>query len=618
MLHSDAPAVAAPIPNSRGCSLKGPSRRSISRSHRQQKADINEAQREEPADINTLESAESQQQCLQKAPEKAAARWTTFPAEAGWTSAVQLEVPPADSIRRSEKPRAKPGTVATVVGSKAIAKAHVEYSFNRQEPSNKNTPASLPEVEDAADPQSVESGAFVQRHRQVQSSEPHAAAVHSHAQQTPPPTRQGFNNEPGRRRSSVNGRQRKAEFPHPRGGSLDRWAWTLVALAALLLRALKEVLAICLWQALQGSLQLMNQLGSRCSVGLHLTAAGLFRRARLGRGRMVIATDALARLTQNSGDLIKHGAATASAAASRAAAEAVAARVAAVNAAATAGSTWNSLVSALWHAPTPATNASEPAGADSETTETLPESQRYVQLTPEEALATACSLWAALHNDAPSRRVGVLQFQDLLRRRLEARNGFLYLIPAEMWEERDGHQRLLTGTPEAAGVHWKEQRCEEPVECETIQVGIVARATRCVRSTIRSTFSACATLLSVLAQELHAACWLVVAEGYRFAKFLGKATTWQLVFLTSLARYIACEATNKAKAIVAWTSERSVFGCDPTSCRTHCSKEYNAKCSVEYDGQSDISRSTGSLEHPHWAFIDSCLPYCDPIPNSVQ
>ncbi|CDJ56117.1 hypothetical protein, conserved [Eimeria maxima] len=77
-------------------------------------------------------------------------------------------------------------------------------------------------------------------------------------------------------------------------------------------------------------------------------------------------------------------------------------------------------------------------------------------LSSEEALATACDLWASLHRVSPTKRVSVAQFQQLLRQRLVPRDGILYLIPDRYPIELDPHQ-MPSGEVKTATQQQEEQ-----------------------------------------------------------------------------------------------------------------------------------------------------------------
>ncbi|KAL8425447.1 hypothetical protein Efla_006846 [Eimeria flavescens] len=208
------------------------------------------------------------------------------------------------------------------------------------------------------------------------------------------------------------------------------------SLALLLAQELQQIAAACLWQLVRETLSVFKNCCWRCSLGSQAAAAGLLRSVKRSRGRQAIALSSCASALQASCDFLKNAAASAAEAASRATAATQAARAAAEQTAHALCIKWK-LTTA--RRPRPAACRAHPAA-------TPPAHAGSLQLTPEEALATGkhwspcssqllaaklawtCDLWASIHRGSPTRHVAVLQFQELLREHLMARDGSLFLL----------------------------------------------------------------------------------------------------------------------------------------------------------------------------------------------
>lgn len=215
--------------------------------------------------------------------------------------------------------------------------------------------------------------------------------------------------------------------------------WATAAFAFIVIRQVQAGAMISLWLTMQMAFGILTQLSARCSLGLFAAAAGLISRIRGRRDRRAIALRAFAKLLQTSGKLLRRCASAGAAASSHAAAKARAARAAAVDMEAMAASKWTELKKCGFsvEAPRPQERGKSEEYNAQETALLCDDGS--LRLTPEEALATACDLWASLHNVSPSRRIGVLELQELLRQHLAAKDGSLYLLPeGGIEKEREG------------------------------------------------------------------------------------------------------------------------------------------------------------------------------------
>ncbi|KAL8274062.1 hypothetical protein Esti_001904 [Eimeria stiedai] len=250
---------------------------------------------------------------------------------------------------------------------------------------------------------------------------------------------------------------------HPQRVLPSRVLRAAASLALLLVLQVWQVAVACWWQSVREALCVCGESCRRCSFGFQVAAAGLLRRVPDARGWRTAALSGCVKLLQVPGDLLRSVAARAAEASYSAAAATQAARATALGTAQAVGSKW-SLISRGGRAAARQAVSKAPLSAPP-----LAEAPS-LQLTPEEALATgkqteaqltrwSCDLWASIHRESPSQHVGVLQFQELLRKRLTAKDGSLYLLLANLEDE----QQAACGNHEASAHVAYSQH--QPVAC---------------------------------------------------------------------------------------------------------------------------------------------------------
>ncbi|KAL8429529.1 hypothetical protein ACSSS7_006541 [Eimeria intestinalis] len=236
---------------------------------------------------------------------------------------------------------------------------------------------------------------------------------------------------------------------HPQRVLPSRMLRAAASLALLLALQVWQVAVACWWQSVREALCVGGEGCRRFSFGLQVAAAGLLRRVPDAKGWRAAALSSCVRLLQVPGELLRRVAARAAEASSNAAAATQAARVTALGTAQAVGCKW-SLISRGGRA------AARQAASEAPLSFPPPAETPSLQLTPEEALATGkqmeahltrwwssqekrlstCDLWASIHRECPSQHVGVLQFQELLRKHLTAKDGALHLLLANLEDER--------------------------------------------------------------------------------------------------------------------------------------------------------------------------------------
>lgn len=329
-------------------------------------------------------------------------------------------------------------------------------------------------------------------HSNVQKGTPGTAA----SQENPHRVGPGFG-EGDHTKQRERSQQSSKEALHVHLGRLLR---AVLALSFLIIRQVHEVAVVCLWQLARTTLGLLKELCCRCSVGLHAAAAGLIHKVHTGRGRPAIAVDALAKLLQRWETFLKRSAASASAAASRATAETVAARASAVSTAAAVGSKWKSMTSGAQAAAHVVADSLAPDTRDARAKCDRRCEDGSIELTHEEALATACDLWASVHGEYPSKRIGVLQFQERLRERLTARDGSLYLLPEKPEDQGTARHEQATSSTFLDPQQQTDLK-EQGKSAEHAPASPLGRAAKSIEKACRSAFMMLATLLSVLTQH---------------------------------------------------------------------------------------------------------------------
>ncbi|CDJ39372.1 hypothetical protein, conserved [Eimeria tenella] len=231
-----------------------------------------------------------------------------------------------------------------------------------------------------------------------------------------------------------------------------------------------------------------------------------------------VSVRAFARLLRMLGTLMERTAATALAAESKAASKMLAARRAAIKTAAVVGSKWTTLATWVTTLPYPASTDSARTKKQMRAPQGGAESNGNLPLTPEEALATACDLWASMHLETPSKHLSVLEFQDLLRKRFSVKDGLLYLVPKDRANEleappatpavtrRGGLQQILSWAFLPQG---NEPYCTKP-----LSLAVYAMLQRA-----HSAYSAYAT---VLGRKFRAACGFAVAASFNVTSRIWK------------------------------------------------------------------------------------------------
>ncbi|CDJ69605.1 hypothetical protein, conserved [Eimeria necatrix] len=227
---------------------------------------------------------------------------------------------------------------------------------------------------------------------------------------------------------------------------------------------------------------------------------------------------AFARLLRMLGNLMERTAATALAAESRAASKMLAARRAAIKTAAVVGSKWTTLATWVTTLPYPASAESVRTKKQMRALRGAADSDGNLPLTPEEALATACDLWASMHLETPSKHLSVLEFQDLLRKRFLVKDGLLYLVPKDRANEleappataavtrRGGLQQIMSWAFLPQG---NEPYCTKPFSLA-------------VYAMLQKAHSAYSAYATVLGRKFRAACGLAVAASFNVTSRIWK------------------------------------------------------------------------------------------------
>lgn len=109
----------------------------------------------------------------------------------------------------------------------------------------------------------------------------------------------------------------------------------------------------------------------------------------------------------------------------------------------------------------------------------------------------ACDLWASVHGESPSKRIGVLQFQERLRERLTARDGSLYLLPERPDDQGAAHREQVTSPTFSAP---QQQTDREEQGARHGNSNFLGYAAKAIENACRSVFVALGTLASVLSQ----------------------------------------------------------------------------------------------------------------------
>ncbi|KAL8446769.1 hypothetical protein Emed_004771 [Eimeria media] len=328
------------------------------------------------------------------------------------------------------------------------------------------------------------------------------------------------------------------------------------SLALLLVVQVWQVAVACWWQSVREALRVCGESCRRCSFGFQVAAAGLLRRVPGKRGWRAAALSGCVKLLQLPGDVLRNVATRAAEASYSAAAATQAARATALGTAQAVGSKW-SLISrggraAARHATTTAPISFSPPSGEAPS----------LQLTPEEALATgkqtqaqlqhhwccrlACDLWASIHRECPSQHVGVLQFQELLRKRLTAKEGSLYLLLDDL---EDAQQQAACDSPEpnnnvACSQH-PSVACT-PQKAASMQPLRDTRQRKhgALRRTAQSMVYAFRLALVIL-REVHMECSVVISATKRLLKFARRSLIWVPTRAARLAR-----STSSAAAAV--------------------------------------------------------------------
>lgn len=284
--------------------------------------------------------------------------------------------------------------------------------------------------------------------------------------------------------------QRSKERTQDQRTLLERVLRAVMGLIILLFQQAQELAAVCLWQMIRAILGLCKQLCCRCSVGLYAAAEGLGSRVRTGQGTTSIILGVIVKLLQQAGELLNRGAVAAAAAASRARDETRASRAAAIGTAVALGSKWNAMKTGRQTA-SDKTEASEDLGS----ADCYQSNDGSLELSPEEALATACDLWASLHRESPWRRVGVLEFQEELRQRLTAKNGLLHLLP----EANESDDEVVQNQADTETQFQKQPVRNQQINGTPVaQKGILKRSTQYIPYACRLALISSGVLISVL------------------------------------------------------------------------------------------------------------------------
>lgn len=381
MLDDDTPPVAAPVPRTRGRSLRNTSRHPAGQAQGQAETPVQRSGPQELGGASQLAHGQRRQQALQQSVDM--------------DDRLNVRPPGCDAhLQPLPEPLAAHAAVRPSSGSVALDEAGDQALGGKPGSPVASLPSFRPEQLSHPEGVTLPAAAMTTQPSTQGTYTPRDPAPQSSVQKGMPgaaaPQEDSHRDAAGLRVGS-----RAKQRGHPQQSSrealhvlLRRLLRTLLALSFLIIRQAQEVGAVCLWQMARSTLGLLKELCCRFSVGLHAAATGLVRKVHTGRGRTAIAVDALARLMERWETFLRRSAASASAAASRAKAETVAARASAVSTAAAVGSKWKAVASGA--------QAAAHMVADSLTPDTRDPSAEWdrrrddgsIELLHEEALAT--------------------------------------------------------------------------------------------------------------------------------------------------------------------------------------------------------------------------------------